>query len=357
MRFVFFLFVSLFSLYGEEVLNPVLGYCVHDRYLQQMHSIFPKLNDEEKKTDWGKEYLIGVYFAKELDLYQAITALKRASILIGDDLLTRRREIDYQIINAYYLGGKYDDSVKYFDSSLLANIEPAFPAFHDLLVILYDSLKNGKEEERASFMLKTMAKYFPFEKKKLDIGNAILTGNIDLIERDLNNDAIETSIATLETSLDDGFFKESLGEMEVDEQSHAISEGKLQALYHLKECREAESSIFNEYKYQKKNPRLAAGLNAVLPGLGYLYLGQKQSALTALMLNGFTAGAAYYFFKNDNIPAAMLTISFESGWYLGGIYGAKEEAEFYNKRMFEKAAHYRMRDHKLYPVLMLRHGF
>lgn len=357
MRYLFLLFLSFCSLYGREILDPMLGYCVHDRYLQQMHSIFPKLSNAEKATDWGKEYLIGVYFAKELDLYQAITALKRASILIDDEYLTRRREIDYQIINAYYLGGKYEEAVRYFDGSLLANIEPSFPAFHDLLVILYDSLKNKKEEERASFMLKTMDKYFPFEKKKLEIGNAILTGDLDLIQKDLHDDSIETSIASLESSLDDGFFKEIAGEIQIDEALHTLSEEKLQALYHLKECKEAENAIFGEYTRVRKSPNVAAGLNAMLPGLGYLYLGQKQSALTAIMLNGLTIAASVYFFKNDNLPAAMLTLSFESGWYLGGIYGAKEEAQFYNKRMFEKAAHYRMRDHKLYPILMLRHGF
>ncbi|MCH9811647.1 hypothetical protein K0U07_02660 [bacterium] len=354
---IFTLFFLSVSLFAAEVVKPVLGYSVHDRYLQQMRTIFPKLTKEEKEHSWGKEYSIALHFAKDLDLYQAVATFKRARVLIPDHNIARRREIDYQIINAYYLGGKYEEVVTHFDHSLLANIEPAFPAFHDLLVILYDSLKNIKEEERASFMLKTMDKYFPLEKQKLEIGNAILAGDIDLLEKDAKSFDIETSIASLEGSLDENFFKESRGEGAIDEHTHSLSEDKLQSLYHLKECRDAERSILNDYTLQRKNPLAASSLNAILPGLGYLYLGQKQSALTALLLNTVTAGAAILFYKNDNLPAALLTLSFESGWYLGGIVGAYEEAEFYNRRMFEKAAHYRMRDHKLYPILMLRHGF
>ena len=42
---------------------------------------------------------------------------------------------------------------------------------------------------------------------------------------------------------------------------------------------------------------------------------------------------------------------------MGGILGAKEGATLYNERLFETSAHYHMRDHKLYPILMLHHGF
>ncbi len=352
-----YLLLFCISLFGGEIVSPKLGYFVHDMYLQQMHSILPPLTDEEKITDWGKEYEIGLYFARELDLYQAITAFKRASIVIPKNLLPRRREIDYLIINAYYLGGQYASLTAFFDHSLLANIEPTFPAFHDLLLILYDSLENQKEKERALRMLKTMEKHFPFEKKKLDLGGAILSGDIDLIGKNLDDKSIETSIASLETSLDSSFFDEAQGLLGLQDLTHQQTEEQLQNFYALKDCKEATLQIYNEYKKGKKNPNLAGGLNALLPGLGYLYLGQKQSALTALLLNGLTAGAAIYFYRNDNLAAALLTMSFESGWYFGGIIGAKEEAKFFNTRTFETAAHYRMRDHKLYPILMLRHGF
>lgn len=351
----FLLFVS--SLFAADTLKPQLGYKVHDQYLQSMHSIFPPLSNEEVITDWGKEYAIGLYFAKELDLYQAITAFKRASILIPDTELSRRREIDYQIINAYYLGGKYDSAVNTFDHSLLANIEPSFPAFHDLLIILYDSLSHELLVDRADRMLRSLEKYFPYEKKKIEISNSILSGEIDKIRLEISDDFIETSIAEVETSLDTAFYEESNGRSAMSPENYHLAEQNLKTLQHLKSCSEATKSIYDDYQKSRKSPALASGLNALCPGLGYLYLGQKQSALTALLLNAATTAAAVYFFQNGNVAAGALTLSFESGWYLGGIYGAKEEAQFYNTRMFEQAAHYRLRDHKLYPILMLRHGF
>jgi hypothetical protein len=346
-----------FSLFGNEIIEPKLGYFVQDKYLQTLHSIFAPLTKEEAISDWGKEYGVGLYFAKELDLYQAITAFKRSKILIPEDLINRRREIDYQIINAYYLGGQFQSVIDFFDRSLLANIEPLFPAFHDLVVILYDCLKNLKQQERADRILNTMEKYFPLEKKKIEISNSILTGNLDLIKNTIEDDSISLAIASIESSLDKAFYEENGNIGKISPSYHLEQEGKLHSLYELKECKDATSDIFNEYKLKRKNPSLASGLNAVLPGLGYLYLGQKQSAFTALLLNGLTSGACYYFFKNNNFPAAILTLSFESGWYFGGIYGAKQEALFFNKRTFEDLAHYRLRDHKLYPILMLRHGF
>ncbi|MCH9621310.1 MAG: hypothetical protein S4CHLAM20_07290 [Chlamydiia bacterium] len=351
------LFLLLISaLFGGESLKPQLGYHVHDQYLQTLHSIFPSLDNEEIVTDWGKEYSIGLFFAKELDLYQAITAFKRAAILIPEEKIKRRREIDYQIINAYYLGGRYKSVIQFFDHSLLANIKPGFAAFHDLLIILYDSMVNEKLDDRADRMLKTMEKYFPYEKKKIDIATTIISGELDDVKLAIDDDFIETSIAQVETSLDAAFYDESNGQ-KIAPERHYTAEKNLKKLSHLKECKAATKELFNDYQRSKKNPILAGGLNAICPGLGYLYLGQKQSALTALLLNSLTTAAAYYFYKEDNIPAAALTLSFESGWYFGGIYGAKEEAQFYNTRLYEQASHYRMRDHKLYPILMLRHGF
>ncbi len=351
------LFFVCSALFAAENISPKLSYVVHDDYLQTLHSIFPPLENEEKTTDWGKEYLIAMSFAGELDLYGAITAFKRAAILIPDEHMQRRREIDYQIINTYYLAGMYKSVIETFDKSLLANTEPTFAAFHDLVVMLYDSLTHEKSKERAERMLKTMDRYFPYEKMKMEISDAIISGNLALMKQQTTDNFIETSIASLESSLDLEFFRESDGLLKTDASSHLLSTKNLESLYHLKECKQASNDILMDYHSARKKPYVAGGLNALLPGLGYLYLGQRQSAFTALMLNSLTTAAAYYFYRNDNIPAALLTLSFESGWYFGGIYGAKEEALFYNTKMFEKASHYRMRDHKLYPILMLRHGF
>jgi len=50
-------------------------------------------------------------------------------------------------------------------------------------------------------------------------------------------------------------------------------------------------------------------------------------------------------------------LSFEAGWYFGGIYGAGEEAKYYNERVYEKEANALLNEKKLFPVLMLGHSF
>lgn len=76
------------------------------------------------------------------------------------------------------------------------------------------------------------------------------------------------------------------------------------------------------YEKHAKSIKTAQCLNAVLPGAGYWYIGQKQTAVTALLVNSLFIGAASYFFVDGNIPAGVITLSLESGWYFGGIYGA-----------------------------------
>ncbi len=98
-------------------------------------------------------------------------------------------------------------------------------------------------------------------------------------------------------------------------------------------------------------------LNALIPGAGYLYIGQKKSALTAFLLNGLFIAAAYQFFHHRHVAAGIITTGFEAGWYFGGIYGAGEEAKYYNERLFEKNAATVLNDYKLFPALMMQYAF
>jgi hypothetical protein len=111
------------------------------------------------------------------------------------------------------------------------------------------------------------------------------------------------------------------------------------------------------YFSEKKSVKKAQFLNALLPGAGYLYLGQKKSALTAFCLNTLFITAAYQFFKHHHFAAGLITTSFESGWYFGGIYGAGEEAKYYNERLYEQNASRVLNAHNLFPALMLDHAF
>lgn len=60
----------------------------------------------------------------------------------------------------------------------------------------------------------------------------------------------------------------------------------------------------------RKSPWLAGALSAVVPGLGRVYLGQWQDALSTLVLVGVAAGLAAHGFYEDGVDSVR-------GWVLG----------------------------------------
>lgn len=290
----------------HEKIEPQINYSIQENYLKTLPSPFPPLTEEERASDWGKEMQVALGFSHQLDLYQAMISFKRAYFLIPDALLERKEQIEYCILLSYYLGKKYDEVIYFFESSRLRTASRSFPAFHDLMVILYDSYLQMGESEKAQQMQQALANFFPATEKKLALSSALLEANFPLLEQ--------------------------------------REEPPIQNLLKL-------------YDAEKKSPQQAQVYNALLPGAGYLYLGQKQSALTAFLLNGLFIAAAYHFFDHKQIAAGAITTGFELGWYVGGINGAKEEAKFYNARVYEKYASPIMNQQRLFPVYQLQFAF
>jgi hypothetical protein len=341
----------------KTAIKPKIDFSVQDKYLKHLTPVFTALTEAELLTAWGKEYQIGLAFAKKLDLYGAITSFKRADILIPDSLLGRKAEIQYQIINCYYLGKKYFDVIDSFENSILAGTDRNFIGFHDLLIILADSYIQCENPERASFILRTMKKFYPVDAKKFELTSAILKADLFEMKELSNTSTTQKEVDALAKKLTPkDYLITAVKDPEVLS-SEVATENEIAELEHLIDCQTATTDVLKAFNKYKKNPSLAGFLNATIPGLGYLYIGQKQSAFTAFSLNALFIASTVYFVKQDNIPAAVITLSFETGWYLGGILGAKEGALLYNERLFETHAHYQMRDHKLFPILMLQHGF
>lgn len=301
-----FLLLFLFSCYhASEDLHPKINYAVQDRYLKQLPSPFSPLSHEERSQDWGKEYQIGLGFAHELDLYQAMTAFKRAEFL-GPSRAERKLEIQYDVFLCYYLGRKYADAIYAFEKTDLRFAPQAFPAYKDLLIILYDCYLQQDEDEKASRILSYIQQLYPESASKLSISGTLIQGDIPVLQ-----------------------------------QNPDPSIQKLLAQYDL----------------EKKSVGSAQVFNAFLPGSGYFYLGQKQSGFTALLLNGLFIWAAVNFYQHGHIAAGVITTSFEAGWYFGGIYGAGQEAKFYNDRVYERLATPMMNEKGLFPILMVTHAF
>lgn len=293
-----------------DTINPKVSHQTQDLHFKNAPSAFPPLSDRELHSDWGREMLIAHGFVDELDLYRAVSTYKRAEFLVPKDD-PRKLEIQYDIVFCYFLANRYDEAVGAFERSALANVDKSFPAYHDLLLILYESYRELECTEKQERIMELMQQSYPETAEKLRISQALRQGNLCEIKQ-----------------FAAGF------------QEHSYLD-----------------NLLDNYNAQKKSVATAQALNALLPGAGYLYIGQRKSALTAFLLNGLFIAAAYQFFHHGHIAAGIITTGFETGWYFGGIYGAGEEAKYYNERVYERNASLVLNETKLFPVLMIQHGF
>ncbi|MFA5250388.1 MAG: tetratricopeptide repeat protein [Parachlamydiales bacterium] len=310
------LFLFLFLLLASACykvpsqIEPKLSYNCKVQELKNFSHTFPPLSGSEKNSDWGKEYTIALAFAKKLDLYRAISTFERADILVPPELSSRKEAIEYYILLCYYLAQKYDPLLEYFRQSELSHVDKSFLAFEDLLIILYESYLQTQEMAEAQKVQKVIEENFPETAQKLKLSAAL----IDADFKTLNRLKQEKSFAFL-------------------------------------------SPFLENYELKKKSVNKAKLFNALLPGAGYLYLGQNKSALTALLLNSLFIAAAYEFFHKGYTAAGIITVSFEAGWYFGGINGAGEEAKYYNEQLYQKEAAALMQKERLFPFFNLKYTF
>lgn len=294
-----------------EPVKPTITYVISETKLQRLPSAFDPFNEEERNQDWAKELFIGDAFAEELDLYRAITAYKRALLLIPCNLKERRMQILYNIALCYYIGNKYQEVINTFEEGELTEATPTFPAFNNILIMLYDSYMKQDQCEPADAIFEIINSCSPETSRDLTLYSDIQAG-------DLSN--AETIISV-----------------------HPESD-KL-------------TPYLCEYKVLAKSPQRARFLNAILPGAGYYYVGQKKSALTSFLINTLFTAAAYQFFHHGYYAAGAITASIETGWYLGGINGAGLEAEEFNQRLYEAMGYKLLADNGLFPILMFDTAF
>lgn len=292
-------------------MEPTLNCPLPSYEIGVLPSAFPPLTEEERQKEWAKEILIGDAFGKECDFYRAITAYKRALILLPKIEIDRKMQIDYDLLLAYYLGGKYQEALNIFESSAICQATSAFPAFNQLLLIVYDSYLQTHQEEKAACVLQAIRKFSP-------------------------------------ESADDLTLYQTFKEGDVEEAECQISRHR--------EFETMESD-FAYYTQFKKSPAKARALNAILPGAGYFYVGQRRSAVTSFIINALFTAAAYQFFARGYPAAGAITASLEMGWYLGGINGAGIEAQEFNTRLFEGVGKKILSEGGCFPVLMFETSF
>lgn len=266
-------------------------------------SPFPPLQAEEYCTDWGKEYRIALAFADDFDLYRAVTGFKRALYLMPCDNLARKLEIEYAIALAYFLGKKYTEVVYAVESTELLNTDNTFPAYSDLLLILYDSYCQLDRKEHAEFILKLIEGKDCDTAKRLTLLSVIRQADFDAL------------------------------------------------------CETGHEVLVNDYRRRTKSIGKAQLFNAILPGAGYWYVGLKDTAVTAFIINSLFIAASAHFFTSGHTAAGIVTLSFEGGWYFGGIYGVGLAAKYYNERLYTEYADSIAQREQLFPLMMLKYTF
>lgn len=315
-RLVLFLLVSLcFFEAGctpvSTKIEPTISCTFSPSCITSLPSAFPPLSVDERKEDWAKELLIGESFSREWDLYRAIGSFKRALILLPDHFVSRQRQIEYNILFAYYLGNKNEEVVKFFENSSLSQASCDFPSFNQLLLIVYDAYLQTNREEEASCVLQAIQKFSPETEEDLTLYQSIKKGEVE----------------------------------------HTLC---LAEEHREKECIKKDLVFYEKFA---KSPQKARFLNAILPGAGYYYVGQKKSAMTSFLINALFTIASYQFFHQGYPAAGLITASLEMGWYLGGINGAGIEANTYNTRLFETVGKKILSDHQCFPLLMFQTSF
>ncbi|MCB1213048.1 MAG: tetratricopeptide repeat protein [Chlamydiia bacterium] len=291
--------------------EPCVEYAATERDLAQLESPFSPLNALEKGADWGRELRMGQAFAKEMDLYRALTCFKRAHLLIPRENSTRILQIDFSVFMCYYVAGKWQEAVEWFEKSTLVAVTPAFPAYGSLLIMLQDAYQMDRREEKAEHYLRLL------------------------------NEGSEEAARDLELS-------------------HLLREGCAESAQCLalreKPLCEVSQTLEAFFKC-KKSVRTAQWLNALLPGAGYSYVGLHRTALTSFALNSLFIAAAYRFFERGDVAAGIFTSSLEFGWYFGGINGAGLAAKEYNEALYSRMMRPVMLKQRLFPILMVEFGF
>lgn len=290
-------------------IEPDIAFCTPPQVIEDLPSAFPDLTHDELKEDWGKELHIANKFARENDLYRAITGYKRALILLPPNHTNRQQQIEYDIILSYYLGGKYQEAVEAFEVSSLITVSRKFLAFDNLLQMLYDSYTKLGQSSKAEKVYEIIQKVRPETALNLRHAEDVLHANFC----GLQNPQIPPN--------------------------------------------EDLTYFIDAYGQNAKSVNKAKTLNAILPGAGYYYIGQKNTAVTAFIINSLFIAAAYYFFDQGNWAAGAITTSLEMGWYIGGINGAGLGAKEFNEHFYEALAKEYMIKRHLFPVLTFQTSF
>ena len=265
---------------------------------------YPEQNVHVSPTsEWGQEILLGQAFAKEGDWYRALTSFKKARFLLhltNSSTPEIEARITWSECLIYAFNDRWHDVTTTWEhtSEKLYITDPLMTEQWSILLFTAYTYEGWKE--RADSFLAQLPKESPIRKSLLEWRELSLFSRED----------------------------------------------------------QPKDSLIEQLLLSKmKSPQKAKVFNALLPGLGYWYTGQKESACTSFLLNGAFIGATIQLFQAHQPFLALITLSFEAGWYLGGITGAGIEAENYNQRIKEATLTPYLRQKRGFPLLETKIGW
>ncbi len=273
---------------------------------------------------WDREMTCGWVFAKEGDFYRAITCFRKGLIYL--DMMPEAKVLSEEMVNqlkiesvtgiiaSYVFHKKYDHAIEAWETFSPSISLQGKPEAKWLLIMMVQAFSASKEhEERASAIAAMLPHYDPDRASLLCY--LALRAN---------------SILPLKYLRPDGATDSFLGDLP-----------------------NQTESLFSQWKEKKKNPALACGMNILIPGSGYAYIGQWPTAFTSLTINGLFIGATVEFFKSGQPMAALITLGLELGWWGGGAIGARLSTQEYNHHLWLEMAKKLMKEKHIYPEAIL----
>ncbi|MCP4136167.1 MAG: NAD(P) transhydrogenase subunit alpha [bacterium] len=101
-----------------------------------------------------------------------------------------------------------------------------------------------------------------------------------------------------------------------------------------------ELIAYSHEQYDMLKKPVAAFFLGLLPGMGYVYAGNKNTGIVALIAISITGALSYFAFSTNNEPIGIFVGAIGTFFYTGSIVGGYMETQRYNRRIMERRSRY-----------------
>lgn len=240
-------------------------------------------------SNFDLEYTAAKCFLNDNLFYPSISSFKKAELISATS--EEKSKAIYSLIFTYFLAKKWDQLKTMYTQGVFEHLDKKAPYFRDGILMFYIALK----AENMPFVVQNLKNYLYQDaslKTKLELYDAITQANFS----------------------NGGF-----------------------------------NDFFMFYKKHEKSQTLASFLNLIMPGAGYLYIGQIQTFITCFLALSLLVWGFYHAFKTRHFAQGFLIFSIFSGFYFGSILGAKLGAITYNQSLYRSIFDPVLKDNNLYP--------